>query len=108
MLLGTLHPPKSHRGGLIIRVAFVTGTFTALVGLLIISIAARAQHVVAQNPAPQRLEQEIKRVEAEIDRILARRVTLIHRTILLSNTTRAGETSMEVTFGIFEQPGTRY
>src|SRR5256885_7371681 len=64
--------PKSlYRGELIIRVAFVTGTFAALVGLLIISIAACAPHVVAQNTAPQSLEQEIKRVEAEIDRILA-------------------------------------
>src|SRR6266850_6331845 len=58
-----------------IRVAFAAvkiGTCAVVVlGLFIIARTACAQHDVAQNPAPLSLEQEIKRVEAEIDKILA-------------------------------------
>src|SRR5947209_10054054 len=54
-----------------IRVAFVVGTFTAVLGLLIIARVTGAQRAVAQSPAPLTLEQEIKRVEAEIDKTFA-------------------------------------
>src|SRR6266851_5278763 len=54
-----------------IRVALVALTCAVLVGLLINARTACAQYGTSQNPAPQSLEQEIKRVEAEIDKILA-------------------------------------
>lgn len=54
-----------------IRVGFVIGTFTVVLGLLIVGRATDSQEVVAQNAVPLTLEQEIKRVEAEIDRIFA-------------------------------------
>ena len=56
-----------------IRVALVSGTFTAVLGLLI--IAMPAEKSVAQSPVPPTLEQEIKRVEAEIDSIFADTLT---------------------------------
>ena len=56
-----------------IRVALVAGTFTAALGLLI--IARAAEKSVAQSPTPVTLEQEIKRVEAEIDKIFAGTLT---------------------------------
>ena len=52
-----------------IRLTFVAGTFAGVLGLLIIARAACA-HGVA-SPVPLTLEQEIKRVEAEIDKIFA-------------------------------------
>jgi cytochrome c peroxidase len=54
-----------------IRVAFVAGTFAAVLGLLMIGGVARAQNGAAQTTVPLTLEQEIKRVEAEIDKIFA-------------------------------------
>src|SRR5258705_471115 len=56
-----------------IRVALVSGTFTAVLGLLIIAMPAEKR--VAQSPVPPTLEQEIKRVEAEIDSIFAETLT---------------------------------
>jgi cytochrome c peroxidase len=56
------------------RVAFVAvkiGTCAVVVGLFVISRTASAQYGAPQNPAPGTLEQEIKRVEAEIDKIFA-------------------------------------
>jgi cytochrome c peroxidase len=53
------------------RVAFVAGIFAAVLALLIICRSAGVQQAVAQSPAPLTLEQEIKRVEAEIDKIFA-------------------------------------
>jgi len=58
-----------------IRVALIAGTFTAVLGLLVIARLPGAQHTVAQSPAPLSLEQEIKRVEAEIDKIFADTLT---------------------------------
>jgi cytochrome c peroxidase len=55
-----------------IRVAIPGGTFAALLGLLIVVLA---QPGVAQTPARLTLEDEIKRVEAEIDKIFADTVT---------------------------------
>ncbi len=54
-----------------IRLAFGAGIFAAGLGLLITSITVGAHQGVAQSSAPQTLEQEIKRVEAEIDKIFA-------------------------------------
>src|SRR6185295_679334 len=54
-----------------IRLAFGVGIFTAGLGLLIPIMTAGVQQGVAQSSAPQTLEQEIKRVEAEIDKIFA-------------------------------------
>ena len=54
-----------------IRVAFAAATFAAMFGLLIISRTVGAQRGAVQSPASLTLEQEIKRVEAEIDRIFA-------------------------------------
>src|SRR5258705_1305936 len=54
-----------------IRVAFVAGSCVVVLGLLIISRTAYAQYGTSKNQTPQTLEQEIKRVEAEIDKILA-------------------------------------
>src|SRR2546426_12441938 len=42
-----------------------------MLGLVLISPTAPAPHGAAQNPVPVRLEEEIKRVEAEIDKIFA-------------------------------------
>ncbi len=58
-----------------IRVALIAGTLTAVLGLLVIARLPGAQHTVAQSPAPLSLEQEIKRVEAEIDTIFADTLT---------------------------------
>src|ERR1700741_4828029 len=52
-----------------IRLAFGAGIFAAGLGLLVTTMTAGAQQGVAQNAAPQTVEQEIKRVEAEIDKI---------------------------------------
>ena len=54
-----------------IRVAFAAATFAAMFGLLIISTTVGAQRGAVQSPASLTLEREIKRVEAEIDRIFA-------------------------------------
>ena len=54
-----------------IRVAFAAATFAAMFGLLIISTTVGAQQGAVQSPASLTLEQEIKRVEAQIDRIFA-------------------------------------
>ena len=54
-----------------IRLAFGAGIFAAGLGLLITTMTAGGQQGVAQSSAPQTLEQEIKRVEAEIDKIFA-------------------------------------
>ena len=54
-----------------IRVAFAAATFAAMFGLLIISRTVGAQRGAVQSPASLTLEREIKRVEAEIDRIFA-------------------------------------
>ena len=57
-----------------IRVAFVPlkiGICVVVLGLLINARISRAQYGNSQNSAPLSLEQEIRRVEAEIDKILA-------------------------------------
>jgi cytochrome c peroxidase len=57
-----------------IRVAFVAlkiGICLVVLGLLINARISRAQYGPSQNSAPLSLEQEIRRVEAEIDKILA-------------------------------------
>src|SRR6202008_3637277 len=54
-----------------IRLAFGAGIFAAGLGLLVTTLTAGAHPGVAQNAAPQTLEQEVKRVEAEIDTIFA-------------------------------------
>src|SRR6266850_1664848 len=54
-----------------IRVAFVAGTFAAMLGPLLIAGAACGQNGDAQTRVPLTLEQEIRRVEAEIDKIFA-------------------------------------
>ena len=54
-----------------IRVAFVAGSCAVVLGVLIIARTAYAQYDTSQNQTPQSLEQEIKRVEAEIDKIFA-------------------------------------
>jgi cytochrome c peroxidase len=54
-----------------IRVAFTIGDFMAVLGLLIIARATGAQKAVALSPASLTLEQEIKGVEAEIDKTFA-------------------------------------
>ncbi|HEY0321497.1 MAG TPA: cytochrome c peroxidase [Pyrinomonadaceae bacterium] len=54
-----------------IRVAFVAGTFTTVLALLIIARVTGSTQAAAQRPAPLTLEQEIKRVEAEIDKTFA-------------------------------------
>jgi cytochrome c peroxidase len=56
------------------RIPFVAvkiGTCAVVVGLFVIARTASAQNGSAQNPEPTSLEQEIKRVEAEIDKIFA-------------------------------------
>jgi cytochrome c peroxidase len=57
------------------RIAFVANKIATcavvVLGLFIIARTACAQYGASQNPAPLSLEQEIKRVEAEIDKILA-------------------------------------
>src|SRR6267142_606686 len=61
-----------------IRVAFVIvtiGTAAVLLGLFIIARTASAQYGPSQNPATPSLEQEIKRVEAEIDKIFVDTLT---------------------------------
>jgi cytochrome c peroxidase len=57
-----------------IRVPFIAGTFTVVLGLLIIGMAG-ARESVAQTAAPPTLEQEIRRVEAEIDKVFADTLT---------------------------------
>src|SRR5256714_4800875 len=54
-----------------IRVAFKVGIIPAVLGLLIIARVTGAQRAIARRPMPLSLEQEIKRVEAEIDKIFA-------------------------------------
>jgi cytochrome c peroxidase len=54
-----------------IRLAIAAASFAVVFGLLIISTTADAQQGMAQSPAPLTLEQEIKRVEAEIDKVFA-------------------------------------
>src|ERR1700694_3932368 len=54
-----------------IRVAFVAGTCAFVLGLFFTARHPGARNGAAQGPAPLSLEQEIKRVEAEIDRIFA-------------------------------------
>ena len=57
------------------RIAFVAKKIATsavvVLGLFITARTACAQYGASQNPAPLSLEQEIKRVEAEIDKILA-------------------------------------
>ena len=52
-------------------IAVKLGTCAVVLGLFIISGTARTQYGASQNPATLSLEQEIKRVEAEIDKIFA-------------------------------------
>jgi cytochrome c peroxidase len=57
-----------------IRVAFVAlkiGTCAVVTGLFIIARTGSAQYGASQNSASRTLEQEIKRVESEIDKIFA-------------------------------------
>src|SRR2546423_4804832 len=56
-----------------IRVAPITavGTCAFVLGLFFIDRNAGARYGASQSPAPPSLEQEIKRVEAEIDKIFA-------------------------------------
>ena len=57
-----------------IRVVAVTlklGTCAIVLGLFITGGTARPQRDPAQNPSPLSLEQEVKRIEAEIDKIFA-------------------------------------
>jgi cytochrome c peroxidase len=57
-----------------IRVALAAvkvGMCAVTLGIFIIAQTAGSQYGASQNPAPQILEQEIKRVEAEIDKIFA-------------------------------------
>ena len=54
-----------------IRVAFVAGTCAFVLGLFITARHAGARNGVSPGPPPLSLEQEIKRVEAEIDKIFA-------------------------------------
>src|SRR6266850_8169628 len=54
-----------------IRVTFVAGTCVFVLGLFFTARHSGARNDTSQNPAPPSLEQEIKRVEAEIDKIFA-------------------------------------
>jgi cytochrome c peroxidase len=54
-----------------ISVAYVAVTVAVLFALFFIDPNAGAQYSAPQSPAPSSLEQEIKRVEAEIDKIFA-------------------------------------
>jgi cytochrome c peroxidase len=57
-----------------IRVALAAvkvGMCAVTLGIFIIAQTAGSQYGASQNPAPQILEQEIKRIEAEIDKIFA-------------------------------------
>jgi cytochrome c peroxidase len=54
-----------------IRVAFVAGTCAFVLGLFFTARHPSARNGAAQGPATLSLEQEIKRVEAEIDKIFA-------------------------------------
>src|SRR3989442_9295379 len=54
-----------------IRIAFTAGTFIAVLGLFLTARHTGARNDASQKPAPPSLEQEIKRVEAEIDKIFA-------------------------------------
>jgi hypothetical protein len=63
-----------YNGGQMNRAALIAvklGTCAVVLGLFIISGTARTQYGASQNPATLSLEQEIKRVEAEIDKIFA-------------------------------------
>src|SRR3989442_4542304 len=63
-------------GGLMIRIAVKIGTYAVVVlGLFFIARYPGARNSPAHGPAPLSLEQEIKRVEAEIDKIFADTLT---------------------------------
>src|SRR5437016_3872239 len=55
----------------VILLALKTGACLIVLGLFVISRTASAQYGASQNPTSVDLQQEIKRVEAEIDQIFA-------------------------------------